>query len=81
MAKYWGLKGHGLHRAIWALAMWAVIIFGYNQASAGGVLTTPSFNKQFPRIDTIDTSGQQKHNNSTIQGKNFDKKKALRSSQ
>lgn len=68
MAKYWGLRGAKLHAAIWLESMWAIIIFGYNQGSAGGVLTTRSFNQQFPQIDTIFTTGQQQHDNSTIQG-------------
>ncbi|OAL36121.1 hypothetical protein AYO20_04535 [Fonsecaea nubica] len=68
MKRFWGLRGRGLNAAIWALAMFAVMIFGYNQAVAGGVLTTPSFNRQFPKMDVIDTTGAQKHYNSTIQG-------------
>lgn len=68
MKRFWGLRGRGLNAAIWAMAMFAVMIFGYNQAVAGGVLTTPTFNKQFPKMDVIDTTGAQKHYNSTIQG-------------
>lgn len=68
MAPYWGLRGSKLHAAVWAEACVAVAIFGYNQAAAGGVLTTVSFNKQFPKMDVIDTTGAQKHYNSTIQG-------------
>ena len=51
------------------LMMFAIMIFGYNQAVAGGVLTTASFNRQFPEMDVIDATGPQKHYNSTIQGK------------
>ncbi|KIY03450.1 uncharacterized protein Z520_00141 [Fonsecaea multimorphosa CBS 102226] len=68
MKRFWGLRGRWLNAAIWALAMFAVMIFGYNQAVAGGVLTTASFNRAFPKMDVIDTTGAQKHYNSTIQG-------------
>ncbi len=69
MKRFWGLRGRWLNAAIWALAMFAIMIFGYNQAVAGGVLTTASFNRQFPEMDVIDATGPQKHYNSTIQGK------------
>lgn len=68
MAPFLGLKGRWLHAAVWMEACFGVVIFGYNQAAAGGVLTTPSFNAQFPQIDTLNTTGEQKHYNSTIQG-------------
>ena len=35
---------------------------------AGGLLTLPEFNSQFPRMDTITTTGETKAMNSTIQG-------------
>lgn len=35
---------------------------------AGGLLTLPAFNSQFPRMDTINTTGAVKAENSTIQG-------------
>ncbi|OGE47165.1 hypothetical protein PENARI_c058G04878 [Penicillium arizonense] len=35
---------------------------------AGGLLTLPAFNKQFPRMDTINTEGDLKAENSMIQG-------------
>lgn len=69
MKRFWGLRGRRLNAAIWALSMFAIMIFGYNQAVAGGVLTTASFNRQFPKMDVIDATGSQKHYNSTIQGK------------
>ena len=68
MARFWGLKGRGLHGAVWAEACVLVAIFGYNQAAAGGVLTQENFNRQFPSMDVIDTEGAQKKYNSTIQG-------------
>lgn len=68
MQRYWGLRGSKLNAAIWGLACFCIMIFGYNQAVAGGVLTTESFQRQFPQIDTIDTTGSQEKYNSTIQG-------------
>lgn len=35
---------------------------------AGGLLTLPAFNEQFPRMDTINTTGDLNKENSTIQG-------------
>ena len=54
MQRYWGLKGSGLNAAIWGLSCFCIMIFGYNQAVAGGVLTTKSFQAQFPEINTIE---------------------------
>ncbi|KAJ5677878.1 uncharacterized protein N7477_003511 [Penicillium maclennaniae] len=44
------------------------MIFGYNQASAGGVLADLTFNKQFPRMDTLTTAGSLQSYNAKIQG-------------
>lgn len=68
MARFWGLRGSKLALAIWAEACVGVMIFGYNQASAGGVLADASFNHQFPEMNTLDTVGSQKQHNSRIQG-------------
>lgn len=68
MARFWGLRGSRLHAAIWAEAFFGVVIFGYNQSSAGGVLGFQSFATQFPRMNTVGTSGSQKQQNSRIQG-------------
>lgn len=68
MAPFWGLRGPKLHLAIWAEACFGVMIFGYNQASAGGVLADASFNLQFPQMDTTSTSGAQRAYNAKIQG-------------
>ncbi|ETN44473.1 uncharacterized protein HMPREF1541_10143 [Cyphellophora europaea CBS 101466] len=68
MKLYWGLRGPRLHAAIWAEACVLVSIFGYNQAAAGGVLTTRSFNDQFPQMDVINNEGERKRYNSTVQG-------------
>ena len=69
MQHYWGLRGSKLNAAIWGVACFCIMIFGYNQAVAGGVLTTESFQSQFPQMDTIHTTGAQQKYNSTTQGK------------
>lgn len=68
MKRYLGLTGSKLNAAIWGVSCFAVMIFGYNQAAAGGVLTTLAFNEEFPKMDTLNTTGAQKHHNSLIQG-------------
>lgn len=69
MKKYLGLRGSGLNRAITGLVVWpAFACYSYNLSVIGGVLTLSSFIKTFPRIDTINTSGSEKHFNSQIQG-------------
>lgn len=62
------LRGPMLHLAIWVEACFGVMIFGYNQASVGGVLTNLTFNRQFPLMDTISTTGALREQNSRIQG-------------
>ena len=69
MAEFWGLRGSRLAAAIWALAMFAIMSFSYNQAVVGGVLTNPLFNQQFPEMDVISTTGAKQKHNSTIQGR------------
>ena len=69
MQRYWGLRGAKLNAAIWALACFSIMIFGYNQSVAGGVLTTVSFQRQFPQMDTIDAKGAEEKHKATIQGK------------
>ena len=70
MQKYWGLRGSRLNSGTIALIVGpAFLCYGYNQAVAGGVLTLQSFVQTFPRMDTINTTGAQKHFNSKIQGK------------
>lgn len=68
MAKYLGFRGKALAAAqIWILIMPAYILFGFNNGVAGGLLSMPSFVKQFPRIDTANTTGDLKTHNSRIQ--------------
>lgn len=70
MAPYFGLRGTALSRAIMTLVVApAFITYGYNLSVAGGLLTLESFNNQFPRMDTIHTTGAQQHQNSLIQGR------------
>lgn len=62
-----GLTGRALEKLQVALIVApAFILFGYNQAGLGGLLTEPSWVKTFPEIDTI--SGPNKSYHSTIQG-------------
>lgn len=44
------------------------ILFGYNQAGVGGLLSLPDWTKTFPGIDTTNTKGAVKSHNATIQG-------------
>lgn len=69
MKRYLGLRGNALLRATLLLVVSpSFICYGYNMSVAGGLLTLQTFNNQFPRIDTVNTSGATKHENSTIQG-------------
>lgn len=67
--RFWSVRGSRLHLAIWIEAFFGVMVFGYNMGAAGAVLNNPSFNDQFPQINTITTTGAQRQHNSTIQGK------------
>ena len=66
--RFWGLRGSKLRALIWGEACVGVMIFGYNQGSAGSVLGDYTFERQFPRMDTLDTQGTQKEDNATILG-------------
>ncbi|KAE8138889.1 hypothetical protein BDV38DRAFT_281451 [Aspergillus pseudotamarii] len=44
------------------------ILFGYNQAVLGSLLSLRSWVEIFPQIDTVDTTGAEKAHNSTSQG-------------
>ncbi|KAJ3498746.1 hypothetical protein NLG97_g884 [Lecanicillium saksenae] len=69
MAKYLGLRGPALTRAIiWLVVCPAFTCYGYNLSVAGGLLTLESFVRMFPLLDTINTRGSQRSHNSTIQG-------------
>ncbi|CAN8105411.1 unnamed protein product [Discula destructiva] len=69
MPTYFGLKGRPLQAAtIWAVILPSYILFGYNNAVAGGLLSLPSWLETFPEIDTANTTGSQKADNSRLQG-------------
>ncbi|KAK8241988.1 general substrate transporter [Phyllosticta capitalensis] len=66
---FMGLKGKPLSIAQIALVVApAFVIFGYNQAGLGGLITEDDWNKTFPEIDTTNTTGAVKSRHSTIQG-------------
>jgi hypothetical protein len=66
---YMGLRGNALLRAAVMLVVCPTFTcYGYNMSVAGGLLTLDAFNNQFPRMDTIHTTGALQHENSTIQG-------------
>ncbi|KAJ5166604.1 uncharacterized protein N7482_005385 [Penicillium canariense] len=66
---YLGLRGNALLRAAVMLVVCPTFTcYGYNMSVAGGLLTLDAFNNQFPRMDTIHTTGAVQHENSTIQG-------------
>ncbi|CAK7205114.1 hypothetical protein SEUCBS139899_007879 [Sporothrix eucalyptigena] len=68
-SKFLGLRGQSLILAqILTIVAPAYILFGYNQSNLGGLVNLPDFVKNFPRIDTINTTGNEKSNNATIQG-------------
>lgn len=66
--KHLGLRGKSLHAAIWTISCVAIMIFGYNQGSAGNVVTLPSFYTRFPEMNTVTVQGAKKAHNATIQG-------------
>ncbi|PQE31592.1 sugar transporter protein [Rutstroemia sp. NJR-2017a WRK4] len=69
MTKYFGLRGVALDRGmIWAVIMPAYILFGYNNAVAGGLLSLSSWIETFPQLNTLSTSGSEKTHNSRLQG-------------
>jgi hypothetical protein len=68
MARHFGLRGQALERAlIWAVILPSYVLFGYNNALAGGLLSLPSFVATFPRIDTLNTTGDTKTSNARVQ--------------
>lgn len=54
--------------ALLGVVMPAIMTFGYNQSLMGGVLTLKFFYRQFPAIDTVTASSEQKSTRSLIQG-------------
>ncbi len=69
ITRHFGLAGAALTRLHLTLVVApAFILFGYNQAGIGGLLTEESWVQTFPAIDTINTTGEEKSRNSTLQG-------------
>lgn len=69
---FFGLQGNALLRAAVILVVCPTFTcYGYNMSVAGGLLTLSAFNKQFPRMDTINTTGAQQEENSQIQGESM----------
>lgn len=67
MSRFLGLRGNRLNvAAILGVLMPGIMSVGYNAASLGGVLTIPTFESQFPKIDVDDAVNQSY--TSTIQG-------------
>ncbi|KAE8385353.1 general substrate transporter [Aspergillus alliaceus] len=63
------LQGEALRFAqIFLVVCPSFILFGYNQSGVGGLTDFPSWVKQFPEIDTVNTTGVQKSHNATVQG-------------
>lgn len=46
----------------------AFVVFGYNQAGIGGLLTEEDWVATFPEIDTVNSEGSEKSRKSTLQG-------------
>ncbi|KAI1269851.1 general substrate transporter [Xylariaceae sp. FL1019] len=64
-----GLQGSALSRMQLALIVApSFILFGYNQAGLGGLLTEKNWVATFPQIDTVNTTGSEKSTKSTLQG-------------
>lgn len=53
------------------VALPSFILFGYNQSGLGGLLSINNWVETFPEIDTVNTTGQQKSTNATIQVRIF----------
>ncbi|KAI1005031.1 hypothetical protein K3495_g3190 [Podosphaera aphanis] len=63
------LRGQALSIAQIALiSAPSFILFGYNQAGIGGLLSLPDWTATFPEIDTIHTTGAIKSQHATLQG-------------
>ncbi|KAI0142531.1 general substrate transporter [Hypoxylon sp. NC0597] len=68
-SKYFGLQGHALSRLQTALIVApSFILFGYNQAGIGGLITEDDWVKTFPQIDTVHATAADKSQKSTLQG-------------
>ncbi|KAI2617277.1 general substrate transporter [Hypomontagnella submonticulosa] len=67
--KYFGLQGHTLSRLQTALIVApSFILFGYNQAGIGGLITEDDWSATFPQIDTVHATPADASRKSTLQG-------------
>lgn len=68
-SKYFGLQGRALSILQIALIVApSFILFGYNQAGIGGLLSEENWVATFPEIDTVNSKGAEKSSKSTLQG-------------
>lgn len=64
-----GLRGQTLHHYVATVAGMGFLLFGYDQGVMGGLLTLPTFIKQFPKMDTSSyLPPKVKSFNTTVQG-------------
>jgi len=64
-----GLHGEKLRSAqIWAVILPSYILFGWNNAVAGPLLSLLTWVDMFPQLDTLHTTGAEETANSRIQG-------------
>ncbi|KAK6381465.1 hypothetical protein LTS17_004523 [Exophiala oligosperma] len=67
--QYFGLRGRKLNAAlIWAVILPLYTLFGFNNGVGGSLVDLPSWVSTFPRIDTVNTTGSEKTENSRVQG-------------
>lgn len=67
--QYFGLQGKALSILQVALIVApSFVLFGYNQAGIGGLLSESNFVKVFPEIDTVNSEGDEHSRKSTLQG-------------
>lgn len=68
-ARHFGLTGNALSNLQLALIVGpSFVLFGYNQAGIGGLLSEEDWVKTFPEIDVVNSEGAEKSRKSTLQG-------------
>ena len=69
MAPYFGLRGSSLKKLLFAgVIAPAFLNFGYNNSVGGGLLDLAAWIEVFPQLDTVNTTGAEKAQNSRVQG-------------